>query len=368
MAPEQAAGERVDERADVYALALVLYEALAGANPVRAGSPAATARLVGTVLPALRKRRRDLPPELTQALDRALLPAADDRGSLEDLADALAGALPAVSDEGGTIAPHPLERAPRRLPALSRVAAGLAAGGLVAAALSADVGGQTPELVVAGLAAIAVMLFPRAGWLAAAAGCVIALGGVSNAAAGLAAAAAVVPPLLLRGRGTLWSLPAAAPLLGLAGLAGAYPALAGSVRGVLTRAALGATGLWWLLLAEPLLGRELAIGTAPDAAGAVIEELATGGALLLAPLWAIAAAVLPWLVRGRSLAADIVAATFWATLLGAATAAIAERAELGEPRGLVAGAVVAGAVAIVVARVDSRSRGTVVPGQGPPAG
>jgi len=368
MAPEQAAGERVDERADVYALALVLYEALAGANPVRAGSPAATARLVGTVLPALRKRRRDLPPALTQALDRALLPAADDRGSLEDLADALAGALPAVSDEGGTIAPHPLEHAPRRLPALSRVAAGLAAGGLVAAALSADVGGQTPELVVAGLAAIAVMLFPRAGWLAVAAGCVIALGGVSNMAAGLAAAAAAVPPLLLRGRGTLWSLPAAAPLLGLAGLAGAYPALAGSVRGVLTRAALGATGLWWLLLAEPLLGRELAIGTAPDAAGAVIEELATGGALLLAPLWAIAAAVLPWLVRGRSLAADIVAATFWATLLGAATAAIAERAELGEPRGLVAGAVVGGAVAIVLARVDSRSRGTVVPGQDRPAG
>ena len=53
MAPEQAAGRRVDERADLYSLALVLYEALAGTNPVRAGSPAATARRVGTVLPPL---------------------------------------------------------------------------------------------------------------------------------------------------------------------------------------------------------------------------------------------------------------------------------------------------------------------------
>ena len=39
MAPEQADGQRVDERADLYSLALVLYEGLAGVNPVRGGSP-----------------------------------------------------------------------------------------------------------------------------------------------------------------------------------------------------------------------------------------------------------------------------------------------------------------------------------------
>ena len=136
MAPEQAAGERVDERADLYSLALVLYEALAGENPVRAGTPAATARLVGTPVPPLRSRRRDLPAGLAEALDRALAVDPDARGELDDLADALADALPEVGDEGGTIAPHPLERR-RRLPRVGRLAAGVAAGALTAVALAA---------------------------------------------------------------------------------------------------------------------------------------------------------------------------------------------------------------------------------------
>ncbi|HWM07919.1 MAG TPA: serine/threonine-protein kinase, partial [Solirubrobacteraceae bacterium] len=182
MAPEQAAGERVDERADLYSLALVLYEALAGSNPVRGASPAATARLVGTALPPLRGRRRDLPAPLCAAIDQALAPAADDRGGLGDLADALAAALPEVSDDGGTIAPHPLERAPSRLPPLGRLAAGLAAGGLTALALAAAdpprwAGATGGDLVVtplagAAIAGLLVALFPRLGWLAAAAGCI----------------------------------------------------------------------------------------------------------------------------------------------------------------------------------------------------
>ena len=39
-------------------------------------------------------------------------------------------------------------------------------------------------------------------------------------------------------------------------------------------------------------------------------------------LWAAAAVVMPWLVRGRSLAADIVGATVWSAGLAAATASL----------------------------------------------
>jgi hypothetical protein len=363
MAPEQAAGERVDERADLYALALVLYEALAGTNPVRAPSPAATARRVGLPIPSLRLHRRDLPPELCAALDAALAPDCDARGTLGDLAGALADALPAVSDDGGTIAPHPLERTGRPLPRLGRLAAGIAAGALVAVALLAAAdpprwagttsGASDPvaaPLTGALVAALLVVVFPRAGWLLAAAGAIAALAGPWPDAAALVALAAAAPPLLLRRRGLAWSLPAAAPLLGLAGLSGAYPSVAGSVRGPLARAALGAAGLWWLLLAEPLIGRDLALGTPPADAGAVLEALASSGALLLAPLWAVAAVALPWLVPGRALSVDIVGAAIWAAGLAAATAAIADRAGLAEPRGLAAGAVVAGIVAVIGGR------------------
>src|SRR4051794_28890993 len=135
MAPEQAAGQRVDERADLYSLALVLYEALAGVNPVRAGSPAATARRVGTVLPPLARSRNDLPEELTSAIDAALRPDPDERVDLAGLADALKDSLHDVSDEGGTVAPHPLERAATPWWAARAGAAALAAG---LAGLAAD--------------------------------------------------------------------------------------------------------------------------------------------------------------------------------------------------------------------------------------
>src|SRR5262249_31972855 len=145
MAPEQAKGRPVGEEADLYSLALVLYEALAGRHPVKGANAAATAKRLGSRIPPLARSRRDLPEPLTVAIDRALQPEPALRGTLDDLYDGLADALPAVSDEGGTIAPHPLERGlPVLPPALGRLIAPAAAAALVAAALA----GLTPEPAV----------------------------------------------------------------------------------------------------------------------------------------------------------------------------------------------------------------------------
>ena len=93
MAPEQSEGREVGVEADLYSLALVIYEALCGVNPVRGATPAATVRRIGRPLPPLQRARRDLPRELTRALDRALAPAPGERGTLEELRVALEDAL-----------------------------------------------------------------------------------------------------------------------------------------------------------------------------------------------------------------------------------------------------------------------------------
>ena len=103
MAPEQAEGREAGPEADVYSLALMLYECWSGENPHRRATPAATARAIGTRARPLRRLRPDLPRELSDSVDACLQPrpvpparrwrswARRSRSRLERLADAPAG-------------------------------------------------------------------------------------------------------------------------------------------------------------------------------------------------------------------------------------------------------------------------------------
>ncbi len=72
VAPEQLEGVDIDARADVYALGVVLYEALVGRPAFSGDTPAATAamRLSYELLPP-RRARPDVPEELDQIVTRA---------------------------------------------------------------------------------------------------------------------------------------------------------------------------------------------------------------------------------------------------------------------------------------------------------
>jgi serine/threonine protein kinase/tetratricopeptide (TPR) repeat protein len=82
MSPEQAEGESVDERADIYALGCVLYEMLAGEPPHNApNARAILARKVLEPMPDFRKAGGDVPDTLEHILRRALAVAPEERFS-----------------------------------------------------------------------------------------------------------------------------------------------------------------------------------------------------------------------------------------------------------------------------------------------
>jgi hypothetical protein len=384
MAPEQAEGERVTSAADVYSLALTLYEAWAGTNPVRAASPMGTARRLGTVLPPLRGRRRDLPEELGHTIDQALDPDPERRPPLRQLRAALDAADRELSNEGGLVEPGTLERlglrgdrdreramprpSRRALALAGRFAAGAAAGGLAVAAL--ELPGSTPPvapLLAGTVVAIAVMLLPRIAWLATVAAAavwfVLPENGLNGAALVLLATAAPVAVLLPRA-GLLWSAPALAPLLGAIGLGPLFVVVAGFAGSAWRRAGLAAAGFLWLAVAEIGSGRTLLFG-APSgstthhewerslgaAADHALGPLVTTAALLPAAAWVALAVLLPLVVRGRSLTLDLLGVIVWTAGLLAAHQAIGRVLGGHDARGLAAGGLLAAVAAVAVPRM-----------------
>src|SRR5688572_578710 len=95
MSPEQAMGTGpVDARADIYSLACVLYEMLAGAPPYGGPTPQAIiARKTVDPVPGLRVVRETVPPAIEAAIVRALAKTPADRfATARDFATALSQA------------------------------------------------------------------------------------------------------------------------------------------------------------------------------------------------------------------------------------------------------------------------------------
>jgi len=91
MSPEQACGEPLDERSDLYALGATFFYALSGRTPFEGRTlPAIMAQQVTGPAPRVETARRDVPAKLAAVIDRCLERAPDDRWPTgDDLARAL---------------------------------------------------------------------------------------------------------------------------------------------------------------------------------------------------------------------------------------------------------------------------------------
>jgi hypothetical protein len=363
MAPEQADGLRPGPAADVYSLALTLYECLCGEHPLLREGPAATARAIGEPVAPLAAVRPDLPGSITGTIDDCLDPDPEVR----PLASELEAVLTAhASGLDGTTLPPVVELdpdgeeplLPRRAVPVGQLAPALGVAALTAAPLIAS-GAPAILLWTVILVGAIALARPRPALAIGAALVVPWLWfGAGQPGSALVAAALAAPLLIPTGTPATAPVPGAAPLLGLAGLAPVYPALAGLGGTIASRALLGATGYAWLAVGERIFDRTLMLGpdtAAPDgwqqSAGLaftdVLIPLFSGSVLAAAAVWALAAVALPMLVRGRAPVLDALGALVWAAALISAHRVVA--GPNAEPAGLLFAALVAAAVAALLA-------------------
>jgi hypothetical protein len=235
MAPERLRGAEATNAADVWAVGLVLWEALAGWHPFAAGtaSPVETAKRIARGAPPLDRERPDLPRALCAAVDAMLSPDPGRRPSARR-----AAALLRVAAES---------RARRRRPALSKpVLVERAPHALLAGTVAAAATWLLPffpagwPYLLGGLAALAAFCGPRVGLVAALAVPVLPLGNISAGLAVVYAALAALWLVAFAGdprSGLVWAAGAVLAPLGALPLVAVLAArAAGTVRRALAAA------------------------------------------------------------------------------------------------------------------------------------
>ena len=377
MAPEQAEGREAQPCADLYSLALVLYEALTGVNPLRLTAPGVRGGRLGIHLPAVRRHRRDLPREVAGGIDLALRPRQRERGTILELRSALVASLGRVGDAPGIVAaPWPSSRRdatdellrvwtereqdegdepsdrpdaasrrnllqlPATRPRIGRLSRTLAAGSAAVATAWFATGVVSPSAGVPALAilgaALLVAITPRLGWLTLIFAAVVVLVLQDKPGGALVLAIAALPVIILLFRsGERWPHPTLTAGLAVVGLGGVWPALAGRGISAWQRVTLGLTGWAWLLAGDLLAGRagylrlpaavpgrRVWMGSLYDAVHGLFPALLSGGLLTPAIVWAGGALVLPWIADQVTLGQKVVVSAAWAAAIPLLSAAV----------------------------------------------
>ena len=314
IAPERLAGEDATPVSDVWAVGVVLWEALSGRHPFWGVPLQEVAVAIEAGAPPLGSERRDLPRRLLAAVDGALARDSARRPRASALAADLRRSLGVAPRREAT---EPRQRAVdgRTAPRLVRRAAPVALA-MIAAGLGATLLPFWPSVLVAGIvvaAGLGAWLNPRIGLAVGLAALVFPLGNIAQSSA-IAYGGAALGLLLLFWRdarsGLLFVL---GPLLAPLGLLPLIPLLVQPARGAARRGVQAALAVLAAALVAGAAGEGLplasgdarSLGITPldserDVLLAVWGELALHPALLGGALVATAAAVvLPWARRSR---------------------------------------------------------------------
>ena len=119
LSPEQALGEQLDHRTDIFSLGIVMFEMLTGRLPFSAATPAALAlQIVQAPAPLPSSMNRSLPTELDAIVGKALAKSLEQRyeSSVTLAAElrSVAAILDVRSDAAAPASPHMTVQQPRR--------------------------------------------------------------------------------------------------------------------------------------------------------------------------------------------------------------------------------------------------------------